>query len=279
MKLITALAVSIILGYLASATGLADPKKQTDPVLAALTPGPVYDHDVIKVLIVDSGVVPNKYIKPYLPPKLDQPEKSQKNYVANYFDHGTHVAGIVLYGDLDKSISPVCRNVQIESCSIFNIEDKVIATVNCLRHALNSGANFVNMSMGGENADSSEKMLIKLLSDRGTIIIAAAGNEGRDLNVHNFYPAKYRIEDPTIKNLIPVTAMNYAGDRLSASNFGGGIVFDYGYSIKSLRGQDETEYMSGSSQATAMYTHRLLLSECLKIRQRSSFLRKNLKNQ
>jgi subtilisin family serine protease len=221
----------------------------------------------IKVMVIDTGIVPHELIVPYLEPK----------WVSNIVDyrfkvttdsaesHGTHIAGVILFGDLENGPEPVCGEVELHSCNYYNGADNVTDSIKCMNRALELKVDFVNYSSGGTTKYPDELAVIQKLSRNGIKIIVAAGNERSQLSKHPYYPASYALEDLTIQNLIAVGNIDTWGNKVNSSNFTGGIVVDYGDKITSTYGFNHFVKMTGTSQATAMYTHRLLLRKCKQI--------------
>lgn len=224
----------------------------------------------IKVMIIDTGVAPHYMIKPYLPKEHEIDQKDyplDQSYCSGerYCSHGTHIAGIILFGDQNRKSEPACGEVEIYSCNFYSDKDNIIAdTTKCFERALKMDVDFVNYSAGGEGSTEEESNSLKMLSARGIKVVVAAGNEKSDLDTKPYYPAIYS-EDPEFDNLIPVANMEYNGIKAVTSNYTGGIVFDYGTDIKSTSGTDNFEYQTGTSQAAAMYTHRLVMKRCKQI--------------
>jgi len=207
----------------------------------------------IKVMVIDTGITPTKYTRKYI---------AESTVSENYHDvngHGSHIAGIVIDGNLEKGSVPVCDNVKLYSCKYFYPGEKVELdeTIKCFNKAIELKVDFINYSSTGPDPDPSEQAVIQKASDLGIIIIASAGNESKN---RLGYPAGYDIE-----NLIAVGNMNYKGEISPYSNYTGGIVYDYGTDILSNDQYGIPLKMSGTSQAAAMYTHRLLLKKCNKM--------------
>lgn len=227
----------------------------------------------IKVMIVDTGVTPHALIAPYLQKgyQNDKTDYIDESAYANNdaFSHGTHIAGIILYGNQEDHPTPVCSQVEVYSCAFYspgrngnNIEN----TKRCFVKALVLGMSYVNYSAGGGEPSDDEHLILRALSDRGTKIVVAAGNEEVSYKYHKYYPAMYNSEDPFMENVIPVANLTNDGNRTKSSSFDGGMIFDYGTHIKSTYGFNKYSYMTGTSQAAAMYTHRLLLRKCEQIK-------------
>jgi len=178
----------------------------------------------------------------------------------NYFDgngHGTHIAGLLLKG--------VCSEVKLKSCSWFklNANGDWNEYLNCVRIAGSLKPDFINISSSGSNYDAEEFQILKELSDGGTKIIVASGNNGKDLSKEmKVYPANY-----DIKNLIVVGNIEDNGQRSLTSNFGlSNEVYEKGVKVYSTLPGNKWGYMTGSSQSTARHTNKLLLEKCQQLK-------------
>jgi major intracellular serine protease len=205
----------------------------------------------IKVLIIDTGV--------------DLTHIEIRNHVnmkywtdyTNYFDgnyHGTHIAGLI--------VKDICPEVVLESCRYYDLNNgqtNFTNSLNCFKTALKGHYDVINYSSSGTDESQAEYNAIKLLSDKGTIIVVAAGNNGLDLgHPHNkSYPAKYGI-----KNVIVVG--NLDGDKRNvSSNYGlKGMVWENGTNVLSTFPGGKYGRMTGTSQSTAIYTNRILKGMC-----------------
>lgn len=204
----------------------------------------------IRVISIDTGIdKSHEEINLHLP-------KNPINILdyQDYHGHGTHIAGLIL--------NNTCPEVELESCSWFSIVNPngdYKDYINCLRNAILEKPDFINISSGGPNYDQEEFNLLTILSNMGVKIIVAAGNNGKDLSkTTNYYPAKYKI-----KNLIPVGNLYSNGERNITSNYGlENEVWEPGTEINSTLPYNKYGRMTGTSQATAKYTNKLLLQKC-----------------
>lgn len=220
-----------------------------------LLPSSVFGHKTtpnrkIRVLVIDTGIAPLPELEKFLPKNKD---------IYNYTDthgHGTHVAGIIAYGD-HSDPTPVCDSVEIVSCKY---KENVEETNSCLKKAILEKFDFVNFSAVGELQNEDELNYIKKLSDLGTIIIVAAGNKGVSLQEKAYYPAGYIYMD--VKNIIAVGSLDASGKRSKSSNYGAGVVYERGEGISSFAPNGSLIFANGTSQAAAMHTNKLLNKAC-----------------
>ncbi len=130
--------------------------------------------------------------------------------------HGTHVAGTIAqstnngYGvagiAYQSSIMPLKVLSGGGGGTIADIAESI-------KFAADNSADVINMSLGGGGASTMLEEAIKYAHSKGVVIVAAAGNEGRNSAA---YPARYA-------DVISVSAIDAAGDKASYSNFGAGV--------------------------------------------------------
>jgi subtilisin family serine protease len=195
-------------------------------------------------MIIDTGIYTHPKIKPYLS------TKNRKSELVDTHGHGTHVAGLVLYGP--ELNDPVCKEVEVYSCRFFGPQSH--STDTCLEYANKLGVEFINFSGGGYEYMKEE--VVEIRRSKATVVVAA-GNDSVNISTKPYYPAAL-----PLKNLIAVG--NGVSERLKSksSNFGlSKLVWRDGEAKKSFS-QKGFAYMSGTSQATAIYTHELLKKRC-----------------
>lgn len=160
--------------------------------------------------------------------------------------HGTNVAGLIeKYADDSNYCMVIVKAFSENSSNSENAENSIAA----LEYAVSLKPDIINYSAGGSNPNSTEHSVIKEFLDNGGIFVAAAGNDGVELNENNtYYPAMY---DPRIV----VVGNKYAdGTRHVLSNYGKLIKgWEIGVNAKAL-GVTRT----GSSQSTAICTGKLI---------------------
>jgi len=136
--------------------------------------------------------------------------------------HGTHVAGTVgAATDNNTGVAGVSWGAQIlpvrvlgdEGGSRYNVMQGVryaAGLPNDSGTTPPSPAQVINLSLGGGGHTRSEQNLYNEVRDRGTVVVAAAGNDSSD---QPFYPASY-------DGVLSVSATNCNNELASYSNFG-----------------------------------------------------------
>lgn len=180
-------------------------------------------------------------------------------------DHGTHVAGII--GANRKNtvgISGVADNVEImviRTVPDGDEHDKDIA--NAIRYAADNGAWVVNMSFG--KSFSPEKKwvdeAVKYAEGKGVLLIHAAGNDSKNIDVEDNFPSKF-IDNDTLQpvsNWINVGASGATEEDLAASfsNYGKRDVSVFAPGVKiysTLPGGNVYGNQDGTSMAAPVVT-------------------------
>ena len=171
--------------------------------------------------------------------------------------HGSHVAGIIgAENGNGIGIDGVARNVKImavRSVPDGDERDKDIA--NSIRYAVDNGAKILNMSFG--KAYSPEKELvwdaIKYATDKGVLMVHAAGNDNKDIDVESNFPTNYRDGKEWSNSWLTVGASSRYNDKIKASfsNFGKKQVdiFGPGVEIYSTVPKNTYDWAQGTSMA------------------------------
>jgi serine protease len=130
--------------------------------------------------------------------------------------HGTHVAGTIAqstnnnYGVAGIAYKATIMPIKVLSGggggTISDIAEGI-------KFAADNGAKIINMSLGGGGDSQLMREAIDYANKKGTVIIAAAGNENRN---SSSYPARY-------PNVISVAAIDASGKKAPYSNFGAGV--------------------------------------------------------
>lgn len=209
----------------------------------------------IKVLLIDTGI-------DLTHPEISKHVKEEWNY--NYIDmnkHGTAMASIVL--------KDTCSEVELISCRYwFPWNENLQQTSNnCFKRALTEDIQYINYSSSGEFPDNEEKEIIKQLSDKGVIIVVAAGNKAKNLTktgeCKGSYPACF-----LYKNVYPVENVEKNGFLHYQSNYltHPNARAEMGVDVPCLFPYEQSGTITGTSPAAAKYTNRLLLRRCWELK-------------
>jgi subtilisin family serine protease len=174
--------------------------------------------------------------------------------------HGTHVAGIVaqVRGN-GKGGDGVAKDVKIMAVrAVPNGDeyDKDIALG--IRYAVDNGAKVINGSFGKYYSPHKEWVqdALKYAASKDVLVIFAAGNDSKDLDVENKYPSDSYDGAPEISNnVLIVGALNvkYGSDMVAPfSNYGkkNVDVFAPGMKIYATTPNQSYEYLQGTSMAS-----------------------------
>ena len=154
------------------------------------------------VAVVDSGVQPDN-------PALHGRVLAGYDFVHGDTDtaddngHGTAVAGIV------ASVCPGCSILPVKVIDANGTADWATVSAGIL-WAADHGAQVINLSVGAPRALDVVGAAIAQAISKGAVVVAAAGNDGRD---ENFYPAMY-------PGVVSVAGVDQTGGRSTWSNFG-----------------------------------------------------------
>ncbi|MCB0412312.1 MAG: S8 family serine peptidase, partial [Bdellovibrionales bacterium] len=167
-----------------------------------------------------------------------------------------HIAGIIgAEGRDGTGIVGVSPKVSIMALKYYDPHgsgiNNLLNTVKAIRYAVAMGANIINYSGGGLEPSEDERKALAEAEKKGILVVAAAGNERSNSDVHAYYPANY-----PLTNIISVTAIDKETKVLPSSNFGEYSVdlAAPGNEIYSTLPGGKYGYMTGTSQATAFVT-------------------------
>ena len=177
-------------------------------------------------------------------------------YPSDEHGHGTHVAGIIgaVRGN-GIGISGVCPNISLMILKYYSPnatgKENLENTIKSFRYAVQNGAHIINYSGGGAEFSKEEREAILEAKKKGIIVVAAAGNERQNADIHAYYPASYDLD-----NIISVAALTPAHKLVDSSNYGIKRidVAAPGQNIYSTLPKGQYGYMTGTSQATAFVT-------------------------
>ncbi len=127
--------------------------------------------------------------------------------------HGTHVAGTIAQSTNNAlGVSGVAFGARIMPLKVLSASGSgsMAAIAQAIRFAADHGANVINMSLGGPFPQTAIKNAVAYARRKGTLVIAAAGNDGRG---RVGYPAKY-------PGVLAVAATQFDESTTFYSNFG-----------------------------------------------------------
>ncbi|GFP75801.1 S8 family serine peptidase [Clostridium fungisolvens] len=188
--------------------------------------------------------------------------------------HGTHVAGtIAAISNNGKGITGIAPSTKLLAVKVLdaNGEGDTLSISQGIIWAADHGAKIINLSLGSSSSDQILKNAIDYASNKGVILVAAAGNDGLKSIC---YPAAY-------DNVLSVGATNEANELASFSNFGDKIdLVAPGVNILSTvpSFSNNYEYMSGTSMATAVASGQLAILASNNPNLTVSSIKTNLKN-
>ena len=174
-------------------------------------------------------------------------------------DHGTHVAGIVgAIGDNATGITGICWQAEIMAIRAGSFASGLTTAdvIEGIAFAIDNGASIMNMSFGGELPfDPLFSAAIDDARDAGVLVVAAAGNDGVDvdgsgadgLDTTRFYPCAFPQD-----NVVCVAASDQADEWALFSSYGATSVdlAAPGTNVLSTTYFDGFDVMSGTSMAT-----------------------------
>ena len=149
---------------------------------------------------------------------------------------------------------PAVRLMAVRAVPDGDERDKDVA--NAIRYAVDNGAQIINMSFGKgfSPQKSAVDAAVQYATEKGVLLIHAAGNDGNDLGVEENYPNRTYLSGGTSQLWIEVGASSWKGaDHLAAdfSNYGRAQVdlFAPGDNILSTAPGNKYEAASGTSFA------------------------------
>jgi subtilisin family serine protease len=214
--------------------------------------------------------------------------------------HGTHIAGLIHQAYSDAYLNDMVgapesdRKALVDKlkgsgkgyCLIIlkyyddkvHGEENLARTISSFRRAIEFNADVVNYSGGGVLKSEEEALAVEDLLRSGAVVVAAAGNEGMDIDFFRYYPASYpgviSVGAYSLGDLPgehPGRLPKYVHDSapkgkharlLSQSNYGRGVdSWERGdnrlSTLPAYMAEHSFGYMSGTSQATAIHSGKL----------------------
>jgi subtilisin family serine protease len=165
--------------------------------------------------------------------------------------HGTNVAGIIgARGNNGTGVTGVAWRARLMIVRVLDASGSgsVYDVARGIRYAVANGARIVNLSMAGPDDDPSLEGAIAEAQAAGVLIVAAAGNNGADLDTRAAFPAS-----SPAANVIAVASTDEDGKLAPGSAFGARTVdvTAPGENIDSTEPHGGYGVRSGTSQAAA----------------------------
>ena len=213
----------------------------------------------IKIAVIDTGLNNEDLATPV---KLCK--EGSYNFVDNdtnivdHHGHGTNIAGIIAMKskDIDYCVV-VLKYYDPKSTHNANLVNTQLA----IKKAIELKVDIINYSGGGAEPSIEEEYLVKQALDNNIKLVAAAGNESNNLLVTPYYPACYDDRIYAVSG-IHVSASNYAKFKSNVdftTKCNSTVTYwDQGHKISVPLVNGENLTMSGTSQATAMRTAKIV---------------------
>lgn len=164
-------------------------------------------------------------------------------------EHGTHVSGIIAAKHSAGTIQGMAEQAKIMPLRFINASGggSISAALKAIQYAADNGAKVINASWGGSDCSKTLQDTIASLSAKGIMFVAAAGNDGINLDRLPEYPAAYQST-----NQITVVATTELDVQAEFSNYSFNLtqIGAPGTGILSTIPNGLTKEMDGTSMAT-----------------------------
>lgn len=240
------------------------PTANQEIIVAVVDTGVDYEHEDLKdVMWINAGEIPGNGIDDDKNGYIDDihgintlRRDSNGNATGDMMDthsHGTHVSGTIGAAQNNGvGIAGIASNVKIMGIrTVPNSGDELdVDVVESFLYAAKHGAKIINCSFGkskNEGGQAVKEAIDFIGKEYGTLVVAAAGNESRDIDSRLTYPASF----PST-NLMVVGSTTSSGRMSYFSNYGQ-VNVDLaapGSSIYSTTPNNRYASMSGTSMAS-----------------------------
>ncbi|MBE0508080.1 MAG: S8 family serine peptidase [Marinospirillum sp.] len=169
--------------------------------------------------------------------------------------HGTHIAGLMLAAETPaQQVSGICSHGQLLSIRFLGPAGGSIAdAVKGIYHALDADVKIINASWV---ASSSQALAdaVQAASDRGVLLVAAAGNSGWSLDTFPTYPASYGTRMPLVVGVANINHLQTLHTGAGASSYGAHSVdlAAPGVSLRSTWLSGGYAYQTGTSMSAPL---------------------------
>ena len=167
--------------------------------------------------------------------------------------HGTHVSGtIAAEKNNNEGVAGVAPGAKIMALRFIGNGGSLYCNntsgaIYALEYAIAKGAKVINASWGGPTNSKALSDELTKVKNAGILFVAAAGNDGKDIDKSPTYPASY-----TQDNIITVDALDSSNAMASFSNWGAKAtdIGAPGVSITSTWNDGSYNTIQGTSMAT-----------------------------
>lgn len=222
-------------------------------VVAVLDTGVDYNHNDLKNNIwTNSGEIANNGIDDdgngYIDDFYGWNFNGNNKNTMDVKGHGTHVSGTIAGTKNDFGVTGIAYDAQIMPVKVLDDfgSGSNTSVANGIYYAVDNGADVINLSLAGTFPSWSIEAAIEYASDRGVIVVMAAGNNGGEVPA---YPARYADEYG-----IAVGAVDKDKNMAEFSNRAGSETLGYvtatGVDIYSTLPNNRYDFYSGTSMAT-----------------------------
>jgi subtilisin family serine protease/photosystem II stability/assembly factor-like uncharacterized protein len=161
--------------------------------------------------------------------------------------HGTHTAGcasaVTNNGTGISSIGYNCRILPIKCGTEVSGLSGIYRGYTAILYAAQMGADIISCSWGGPGFSPAEEDIIRQVTEMGSLVVAASGNDGKNTDISAHYPSCYDL-------LLNVGSTGSADGFSSTSNFGSKVtVYAPGENILSTYPNNTYSSQTGTSMA------------------------------
>lgn len=162
--------------------------------------------------------------------------------------HGTHVAGIVAAEHGAGPVKGIAPKAQLIASAFLDRYGRgsLFGALSALQYAADRGAQIINASWGGADCSFTLRKKMEELSQKGILLVFAAGNEGVDLSFRPHDPASFNFP-----NQLSVAALRSDGyiDAYSNTSYQYTHIAAPGTGIFSTVPGPGSGYLDGTSMA------------------------------
>jgi len=164
----------------------------------------------------NNGYIDDYYGWNFIDKNNDPNPQFSGSWTLEAINHGTAIAGVALAnGNNNQGIAGVNWSSKIMAIRVLDSQGvgDTLSVAQGIDYAVANGANVINLSFVGDSNSQTLTDAINRAHDAGVIVVAAAGNEGIDLNQTPRYPV-------CNENVIGVAATDKSDQKASFSNYG-----------------------------------------------------------